>query len=152
MSKTSKKSEIEKNEEVFSQNLVPANYEYTHLIGTPFCHLYNPGGPNRYHMDLAVLVPKGKEIYQIDVPNNHMDDSDNNCCNSDPDRLYRYDVRMRDHVDPNHPAETKTYRFPAVFSGDDPSCKDKLAVRIVVDGEEKGKTVIRTKDADSYGG
>lgn len=132
----------------------PGDYEDPNPVeGIPYCHLFNPTSPSRYIMQLVILVPKGKEVFQIDVPSeDEYTTSRNTCCDVPSESLYQIVVNMRDHSDPNHPAETKVYIFDPFFEGNDPSCHDKIGVRVVVDGDEKGKTVIRTIDADSYGG
>ena len=140
------------NPEGTQENLPPpSSYEYQHVEGIPFCHLYHPTTSTEYRMDLAVLVPQGREVYQIDVPASH-ENNENTCCGEPTERLFLIVVRMRDHADPNHPAETKTYRFQSFFNGEGPSCHNKIGVRIVTDDNEAGKTVIRTIDADSYEG
>lgn len=135
-----------------SEELEKAQKSYVRTDYIPYCHLFNPKSPNQYLMDLALAIPTGEEVTSISVPGNPIIDTTNTCCGEPEDLLYYYDIAIDDAQDPTKPAEMLFYRFSPVFVGIPESCNVKVEVRVSKGGTKKGTTVIRTIDADSYGG
>lgn len=112
----------------------------------PYCHLLHRVNMP-YTFNVSIAIPEGYQL--ADVAVNPHEKGPASCSNSSEE--HGYIVRFFVEPAAGAPATVKYFTFNDIFPGVEPSCDYKASAEAVLQDMIKGKTVIRTIDADSYG-